>query len=124
MKVYIAGPMSGLPGLNFAAFDQAAQDLRAYGYQPINPADLDRAAGFDPDVDIPSPAFMRSALGRDLAAICQCAGVAVLPGWKSSLGALVEVSLAVRLGLRILETDDMVDITEEVTAWVRSKLDM
>lgn len=122
MRVYIAGPMTGHPLWNFPAFDQAAQELRAYGYTPVNPADLDRAVGFDPARDTPSPAFLREALARDMVAICSCRAVAVLPGWKKSLGALVEVSLAVRLGLTILDADTLDDITREVTDHIRRQV--
>jgi hypothetical protein len=122
MRVYIAGPMTGHPLWNFPAFDQASQELRAYGYTPVNPADLDRAVGFDPARDTPSPTFLREALARDMVAICGCRAVAVLPGWKKSLGALVEVSLAVRLGLTILDAETLDDITREATDHIRRQL--
>lgn len=122
MKIYIAGPMTGREQWNFPAFDAAADELRGLGYSPVNPADLDRAVGFDPAVDTPTPAFLREALARDLSAICQCGAVAVLPGWKLSLGAVIEVALAVRLGLTVLDMEEMDDITGETDAWIRSKL--
>ena len=33
-RIYLAGPMTGLPDLNYAAFHEAAQLLRAEGYDP------------------------------------------------------------------------------------------
>ena len=39
-KIYIAGPMTGLPELNFPAFHAEAARLRAFGYEVINPAEI------------------------------------------------------------------------------------
>lgn len=40
MKLYIAGPMTGLPDLDFPAFHEAAAKLRAQGHEVINPAEI------------------------------------------------------------------------------------
>lgn len=40
-RLYIAGPMSGLPQFNFPAFHAAAIALRAAGYAIISPAETD-----------------------------------------------------------------------------------
>ena len=45
MKVYIAGPMSGYPDMNGPAFDKKADELRAQGYEVVNPASRVRFAG-------------------------------------------------------------------------------
>lgn len=38
-RIYIAGPMTGLPGLNFDAFNAKAAELRARGWHVENPAE-------------------------------------------------------------------------------------
>ncbi|NIY47298.1 DUF4406 domain-containing protein [Cedecea colo] len=40
MKIYIAGPMSGLPDFNRAAFNEAAYIKACYGHVVLNPAVL------------------------------------------------------------------------------------
>ncbi len=40
-KVYLAGPMRGLPLFNFPAFADAAAKLRAQGYDVFSPAERD-----------------------------------------------------------------------------------
>lgn len=40
MTIYIAGPMSGLPDYNRAAFWEKAADLKAMGWRVLNPAGL------------------------------------------------------------------------------------
>jgi hypothetical protein len=41
-KVYVAGPMTGYPGFNYGAFDEARDLLASEGWDVISPADLDR----------------------------------------------------------------------------------
>lgn len=91
MRLYIAGPMTGLPDYNFPAFNQAAVDLRALGYDVANPA----KNGADPSK--PWDWYMRCALTQMLV----CDGVAVLPGWAASRGASLEVHVARRLEIPV-----------------------
>lgn len=39
-RIYISGPMSGMPEHNFPAFNAEAARLRALGYDVVNPAEL------------------------------------------------------------------------------------
>lgn len=41
MRVYLAGPMRGVPHFNFPAFHAAAAELRARGYVVFSPAEAD-----------------------------------------------------------------------------------
>lgn len=110
MKVYLAGPMRGIPGFNFPAFMAAAEQLEAAGLEVFNPAQNDVDHGFDFDgttgnEDLSALGFsLRDALGDDLAYICQQAdGVALLPGWENSSGARAEVATALALGHLVWE---------------------
>jgi len=47
--VYLTGRMLGIPLYNFPLFDAVAARLRAMGWTVINPAELDRSEGFDPE---------------------------------------------------------------------------
>ena len=38
MRIYIAGPMTGLPDSNYPAFHAAEARLQALGHEPHNPA--------------------------------------------------------------------------------------
>ena len=105
MKLYLAGPMTGIEHYNFPAFDAAAAQLRAAGHAVFNPADNDRQNGFDAtDLQGHEAAEhgfdLRTALKQDLSWICDHAeGIALLPGWEKSKGARAEVALAEALGI-------------------------
>lgn len=89
--VYVSGPMTGLPGLNFAAFNAAAAALRQRGMTVVNPAEL------NPDPD----ATWRECMRTDIAALCTCDAIVLLPGWNRSKGALLEHTVAEALGLQV-----------------------
>lgn len=92
MRVYISGPMTGLPESNYPAFNAAEKALRAAGHEPINPARDEGREDCTEWLD-----YMRAAL-RDLA---DADAVAVLPDWRKSRGADLEVHIATQLGLDV-----------------------
>lgn len=89
--IYISGPMTGLPELNFPAFNAAAAALRALGHAVVNPADLN-----------PAGASWQACLRADIKALCDCDTLALLPGWEGSPGAHLELHVAHRLGLLVV----------------------
>lgn len=92
-RIYIAGPMSGLPALNYPAFHAKAAELRARGFHVENPAE-------NPIPHCPSWLdYMRMALVQ----IARCDAVVMLPGWKQSRGARIEYQLASNLGLEVID---------------------
>lgn len=129
MKVYIAGPMRGIPEYNFPAFDYAARRLRQGGHEAINPAELDRVVGVH-EWTTPLPdGFMASAMKRDLVAICDHAdGIVLLPHWRLSKGAAVEKALTDLLGLPSFEAptptdgDTLVDYMDEILYMMENTL--
>lgn len=103
MRIYLAGPMSGLPEHNYPAFMAGAADLRGFGHFVLNPAELN-----PPDVTY------RQALSVDLAWIIAHAELLVLlPGWEKSKGSRVEVDLALALEIPIMLYNDAIDHFDE-----------
>ena len=94
MKVYISGPITGVPNGNQTAFDQAAAKLLDRGHDPVNPHDLHAGAA-----DTSWAGYMR----RDIVALMGCDAVVVLDGWGNSRGARIERELAERLGLWVAD---------------------
>ena len=116
MKIYLAGPMRGIPEFNFPAFHAAAAKLRANGHEVFSPAerDIERHNGVDiskgnatGDEALATKQHgfsLRVALCEDLAWICKHAdAVALLPGWGASKGANAERAAALALELFVME---------------------
>jgi nucleoside 2-deoxyribosyltransferase len=126
MKLYLAGPMTGIEHFNFPAFDEAADLLRDAGHTVFNPADNDRLHGFEgigTSGSLDDPEFegfnLRFALKQDLSWICDHAdAIALLPKWQNSKGASAEVALANALGI------PWAYVPEFVTGKYRRKLSM
>ena len=91
MKIYIAGPMTGLPEYNFPAFAMATEQLRAAGYTPLNPA----ANGADHSHS------WQYYIRLGLLMLLDADAVATLPGWLSSRGAMLEVYVARALDMPV-----------------------
>ncbi|UEH06348.1 DUF4406 domain-containing protein [Pseudomonas sp. HN8-3] len=95
-RIYLSGPMSGLPGLNFPNFHSMTASLRASGHTVTNPAEINPEGGTWTD-----------CIRRDIAALMDCYTVATLPGWENSKGARLEVHIARELGVPIVNAHDL-----------------
>lgn len=88
-RVYIAGPMTGLPEFNFPAFHAKAAELRKLGWHVENPAEHGHVDG----------AEWADYLRYDLARMVTCSDIYLLKGWAYSRGARCEARTAMDLGL-------------------------
>lgn len=92
--------MSGYEDFNFPAFDEAAEELRAAGYDVVNPAEEDRKLGIDPSMpqSLFTEADFNEAMKRDIPLVLSVDGVALLPGWRRSRGANIEHDVCRAIG--------------------------
>ncbi|MFA9285071.1 DUF4406 domain-containing protein [Comamonas sp. SY3] len=88
-KIYIAGPMTGLPEFNYPAFNAAAAELRARGHEVFNPAEN----------PVPACGSWAGYMRQALAQLLQCEAIYLLPEWIRSKGARLESRVATDLGL-------------------------
>ncbi len=93
MRFYISGPMTGLPDLNFPAFNAEAARLREQGFAVVNPAEL------NPDPQ----ATWKQCMRLDIRHLVECDAIVMLPGWERSRGARLERHIAIELGLTVLD---------------------
>lgn len=116
-RVYLSGPMSGYPKLNFEAFDYYEKTLTERGFAVMSPARLDsdefRAAVLRGDHDgenaqVGYDQKWVDSIVRDIEALSECNMVAVLPGWRKSLGARLEVTQAMSWAFPIYNAAELV----------------
>ena len=96
-RLYLAGPMTGMPEYNFPAFHAAAAEWRAMGWEVNNPAEE-----FDGRTDLP----YREYVQQDVLQLCQCDAVAMLEGWDgpNARGSVWERQIAISmLGLPVYD---------------------
>ncbi|MFV3415298.1 DUF4406 domain-containing protein [Pseudomonas sp. NY15436] len=90
-RIYLAGPMTGLPEFNYPAFHAEAARLRQLGYHVENPAENNAPA------DTTWSGYLRLALAQ----LITCDSIAMLPGWHNSEGACLEYHVASKLGMQV-----------------------
>lgn len=91
-SVYISGPMSGYPNLNFPAFYKAADLLDHSGWDVVNPADINP----DPNAD------WFDCIIVDMKLVKNCDAIYMLKGWEQSPGAQIEYWTAIKYKKEIL----------------------
>lgn len=89
MKVYISGPMTGLPQFNYPAFFDMAEHICAIGYEPLNQAAQPEQPSWE--------AYMR----HDIKLLMDADMVVMLPGWEQSKGAKIEKQIAEQLNIPV-----------------------
>lgn len=109
MRVYIAGPMTGLPEFNFPAFHEAAAAWREAGWEVLNPAEA-----FDGDTSRQYKDYVE----HDMVLIRSCDAIAMLPGWDGdgARGSVWERAIALLLGLSVYDAHAPVRPTPRLPA--------
>lgn len=130
VRVYIAGPMTGIPSFNIPAFDQLAADLRGQGHEVVSPSELDdpatRAVAMASPDGAPGSGGTNGHtwgdfLARDVKILADggIEAVVVLPGWEKSKGARLETFVATLGGLPVLAAPSLIYLTARrlIAAW-------
>ncbi|MDK9364193.1 DUF4406 domain-containing protein [Lelliottia wanjuensis] len=100
-RIYIAGPMTGIPEYNRPAFFDAAAQLVDRGHTVLNPATLPNG--------LTQPQYMDICC-----AMLRCAdAVFLLEGWEQSAGARAERALAEKLELGVIFQEEWLGDTVE-----------
>lgn len=98
MRVYLSGPMTGIPEHNFPAFRAHAAALRAQGYDVVSPAEIEEGDSWE------------KCLRLDIRELCTCDAIALMPGWEGSKGANLELHVAHRLGMQVMHLPPVFDL--------------
>ena len=98
-KVYISGPMSGLPKYNYPAFYDAAMKLRLKGVEVVSPA----------EGTVTNDKMWSDYMRRAIKMLCDCDFNVRLPGWQQSKGAQLESQIAKALGIVNIDLEEMLE---------------
>lgn len=91
-KIYIAGPMTGLPNFNRDAFNKEALRLQSLGHVELNPAIL------------PDGLEQHEYMAICIEMVKMADQLVLLPNWERSAGAAAEHALAIKLGKPVILT--------------------
>ncbi len=100
MKLYLAGPMTGLPDCNYPMFEEVAQTLREDGFEVVSPHEL-----FDEKPEERGSKPRTHYMKAGLAAMLTCDTIVLLPDWQTSIGAREELMTALSAGLVVTRWD-------------------
>lgn len=93
MKIYVIGPVTGLPDRNVEAFQYAAVRLTRAGYEVEIP-----------HYRIPKEYGWAQAMLTSVRNMLACDGVALLEGWEHSQGACIERGVCLDIGVPHVKT--------------------
>jgi hypothetical protein len=102
--LYIAGPMTGQPDMNWDMFEECEEAIKAKGYKAVNPH---RINFVDKESMINTHRFHTSAyyLKFDIGELIHCNGIVLLPNHEQSEGASTELFIARRLEMPVYHYD-------------------
>jgi nucleoside 2-deoxyribosyltransferase len=105
-KVYISGPMSGIPELNHSEFEKAEIKMKSFGFEVFNPHKfeeqkteefLNKVKNLNENDNWIQ--FMKVDIVK---MIQECEFVLALNNWERSRGATLELFIAKSLGMPII----------------------
>jgi hypothetical protein len=94
LRLFLAGPMTGILKWNRPAFRAAAAALREAGFQVCDPSE-----NFGGDTTLPRRDYLRETVRQ----VTEAYALAVLPGWGLSAGARLEVAVARALEMPVVD---------------------
>lgn len=96
-KVYLSGPITSLPLEDaWAMFLRSEKHLRRYGYSVVNPMNN----GLSPD------SSWEEHMRKDIALLLDCDYICLLPNYRQSKGAMLELSIAIALQMTVINHSD------------------
>lgn len=123
-SIYIAGPMTGYPELNFPAFHAAAARLREAGWEVHNPAEYgDQEADYgeaylngDTSQAMVNGFDFKEAYKWDVCKVIDADAIYMLRGWPASAGAMGELHVAYAIQRHFPEYEIIFEYEDEVVA--------
>jgi hypothetical protein len=114
--IYVSGPMRGKPDFNRETFSAVTGILEADGWAVHNPHEANVQQGLSDHETFAT--YMRNDIGAVMASSAIC----LLPDWRSSEGACIEVVVARALDLDFYFAAKFVQDPVEGAGWTYEKL--
>lgn len=114
MRVYLAGPMTGLPDNNFHTFYEVEEQWRKAGHTAFNPARFYDTMGYDPSDREMS---LRHIMLSDIMCVWHAEAVALIREWENSKGTVIELGIAQFFGLRTFDAHLMTEVEIRTRPW-------
>lgn len=98
-RIYLSGPMTGMPNKNFPAFNAEAKRLRLLGYEVVNPVEING------DAAVNQGRTHIECLRNDVAGLATCDTLAMLPmpnRQHRSKGMEIEIDVAKLLEIEVV----------------------
>lgn len=107
MRLYIAGPMTGIEHHNLPLFFETEQKLQQLGHETENPGDNDGPTPWEAILAAKEhPRTWADYMRLDIPRVMKSDAICVLPGWQNSPGARLETTVAKALGMPIMTLAD------------------
>lgn len=90
IRLYVIGPVTGMPNLNLERFQESKDMLTAAGYEVLIPHDF-----------IPSDSDWLTSMSLSLDRMHEIDGIALIEKWDASFGALIEYMAAEMVGIPV-----------------------
>lgn len=99
MKIYISIPISGQSiETQRLHVSDVAKELKKLGHEPVNPFDTPEAP-----VDLSEKEKYAYYMGRDIEQLMLCDAIFMCKGWTFSRGCTIELSVAHKMGMKIID---------------------
>lgn len=102
-RVYLSGPITGLPNGNKEAFQAYEDRFVNMQFEVVNPHKLHTE---EQEKTFEWSDFMKS----DIKALLDCQVVAMMPGWEKSKGANIEIYIARNLNIPVINADTLNEV--------------
>ncbi len=105
--IYLSGPMTGIKDFNKSEFEKIENLLRKKGYTKIyNPVKIGENLSKKTNKKLEEISYEKFIL-EDIKKLKKSKTIVMLKGWQRSKGANIEIVIAKRKGLKIIDTFDL-----------------
>ena len=119
-KIYIAGPMRGLPDFNYQKFNAVEAELAANGWNVSNPVKIGEKFGTAEEIN-GSAILLEAVMQSELLAVKLADAIFLLRGWQHSEGARMELAAALEKSADVyLEENDAPAYDPNLVGYIRS----